>query len=238
MSRSHATHATLSPGTTLDPRLDLAHCAMFTLRYEAPYLLPWLAFHATLGIDHFYLYHDDVSPEFEHPLLPKLLETLGNSSYVTVYSMQSLLRSTDFNLSQYENLQDSALMHCNHVAFQNARWMASWDIDEYFVSGPPVDAASPATTVGKLKDKLRTLPAHVSGVVLPRFTFMSLPLPTLPPTAHTFEFETYRERSLLPDHGGKMIWRPRPGNNLKSVHSLQTREHGAVVFPDNTPVHQ
>ena len=39
-------------------------CALFSLRYEAPYLLPWLAYHRLLGFDRIILYHDDTSGMF------------------------------------------------------------------------------------------------------------------------------------------------------------------------------
>ena len=42
-----------SPGLVL--------CAIFTLRFEAPYILPWVAHHRRLGVDRLLLYHDDAS---------------------------------------------------------------------------------------------------------------------------------------------------------------------------------
>ena len=42
-----------SPGLVL--------CALFTLRFEAPYILPWVAHHRLLGVDRLLLYHDDAS---------------------------------------------------------------------------------------------------------------------------------------------------------------------------------
>ncbi len=31
---------------------DLAVCSLFTLRFEAPYLLPWIAAHLMMGVQH------------------------------------------------------------------------------------------------------------------------------------------------------------------------------------------
>ena len=65
--------------TAPSPSAPLVLCALFSLRYEAPYLLPWLAYHRMLGFDRIILYHDDASGMFSADLLEshsKLLQLL------------------------------------------------------------------------------------------------------------------------------------------------------------------
>ena len=45
----------------MPPRDELSLCAQVSLRYEMPYLLPWLAYHTLLGFDRILLYLDDLS---------------------------------------------------------------------------------------------------------------------------------------------------------------------------------
>ena len=58
-----------------DPGLVL--CALFTLRFEAPYILPWVAHHRLLGVDRLLLYHDDASGMWSPSLSERHSELLS-----------------------------------------------------------------------------------------------------------------------------------------------------------------
>ena len=58
-----------SPGLVL--------CALFTLRFEAPYILPWVAHHRRLGVDRLLLYHDDASGMWSPSLSERHSELLS-----------------------------------------------------------------------------------------------------------------------------------------------------------------
>jgi hypothetical protein len=68
-------------------------CCLFTLRFESTYLLPWLAHHAVLGVDHFDLYLDDASHSWDESQRVKhapLLRLLEDSKHITLHSMRGL----------------------------------------------------------------------------------------------------------------------------------------------------
>ena len=76
---------------TAAKRDELGICAQVSLRYEMPYLLPWLAYHTLLGFDRILLYLDDLSHlglidagEQGH-----VLKTLARASHVTVLRMSA-----------------------------------------------------------------------------------------------------------------------------------------------------
>src|SRR5690348_6409443 len=49
-------------------RYYLSACAIF--RNEAPYLAEWLVFHLGVGVEHFYLYENNSTDDFESVLAP------------------------------------------------------------------------------------------------------------------------------------------------------------------------
>ena len=94
-SASAGAQPTLQPlSSSPEPRLgarSVGLCSLFTLRYEAPYLLPWLAWHLMAGVSHVWLYQDDASPSYSPALAvthARLLKLLGSASdRVTLRSM-------------------------------------------------------------------------------------------------------------------------------------------------------
>ena len=110
-------------------------CALFSLRYEAPYLLPWLAYHRLLGFDRIILYHDDTSGMFSsdllesHSTLLQLLQRKASQpdSWLIMKSMAALGIK-----KQREQVRD-----CNKMAIAlGAAWATNFDIDEALAVGP------------------------------------------------------------------------------------------------------
>ena len=59
---------------------------MLTLKYEGPYLLPWLAWHKLAGIERIFLYLDDPLGTDAHVHAP-ILDAVGRVPWVSVTTM-------------------------------------------------------------------------------------------------------------------------------------------------------
>lgn len=176
---------------TLDDRQDnmtVALCSLMTLRMEAPHLLPWVAYHLLIGVDHIHLYHDDRSGMWNDKLIQlhrPLMNYLHAHKQVTLHSM------TEQNLeSQQDQIDHCTALLSNHLVggLPPATWVGNFDIDEMVVGGRPHDSAR---GVFDLKRVLRSLGARPQtvGVLVPRFTMggqvpprASPPSPTHPTT--------------------------------------------------------
>ena len=146
-----------NPSSKARPIIHL--CALFALRYEAPYLLPWIAHHANYGVDHFHLYMDDSSPSWSDYLLVVHAHTLAllrGSDKVTLYSMkQHGIKG-----------QEGQVEHCVVNTVSSADWVGNWDLDES-LSSQTYGSGTPGTP-GVLKRVLQALPQTALGVTIPR----------------------------------------------------------------------
>ena len=86
-------------------------CTRFTTRYEAPHLLPWLAFHRRVGVDHFHLYFHartaDLSVRAEAQLLAAVAAL--PEARVTIYNTTALGLDADTNIDR------NTMQHCTSV---------------------------------------------------------------------------------------------------------------------------
>ena len=176
--------------------VGLAVCSLFTLRYDAPYILPWLAHHRLLGVDRVILYHDDASGMWNstfsttHSKLLSVLQDARHSDWLTFHSTAALNLSTQFQ----------QLTHCNLEALKlNASWVGNWDADEVLHTITPRGASIAAVVA--------VLDPSAQAIILPRFEMLASPFPQFPPRATLSEYETYT-RHLGPNEGGKTLWRP------------------------------
>jgi hypothetical protein len=132
-------------------------CGLFALRYEAGYILPWIAHHARYGVDHFHLYLDDFSSSWDpkqSDVHERLLGILSNHPKISLYWM------TVVGLSS----QEEQLNHCRLVTAPVAEWAGNWDFDESLVSHTaPTTACMLKTLLGSLSNKTIgvTMPRHV-----------------------------------------------------------------------------
>ena len=125
----------LVPQTLLDrPEGDvlLLLCGLLTLRTEAAYVLPWVAHHKLMGVDHVVLYHDDASGSW-HPKLAiahkELLAHLAGDEFVTLFSMREQnLSSQAQQIGHCANLTSEIAASGEHAGA--AAWVGNWDIDE------------------------------------------------------------------------------------------------------------
>ena len=249
---------TAAPVASVGPaRPELSLCTLFTLRYVAPYLLPFVAYHMVAGFDHMYLYHDDLTPAWDTPLLRSLIEMLRMTPSVTLIPVSVARRENseaDPSASaDNTNVQKVQLHHCTRHAKRNTVWMGSWDVDEFPVFGAPMVPADvhmrsrtqpvAAPRPGAAREFVRAQPARVHGVMIPRVAFsartrpgeawLDKVLPPLPPDG-ALEVEWLVRRVGL-NRQTKPLWRAA-GNvaGAYDVHQLTTTEPGVIVLPDGT----
>ena len=91
---------------------DLAITAIF--KDEAPYLKEWLDYHLLAGVEHFYVYNNNSSDDYEKVLAP--------------YVEKNLVTLTDFpgkmmQMPAYEDAIEKYRFDCRYMAFI--------DIDEF-----------------------------------------------------------------------------------------------------------
>jgi hypothetical protein len=219
-------------GSTSEPPTVLL-CALFSLTFESTYILPWIAHHASLGVDHFDMYMDDVSPSWlpEHATdHAELIAVLEASDIVTLFSMKTLRMIS----------QERQLMHCTSNAMGRADWVGNWDIDEALVLGTPMmmdgeaaaadsRAAVQATTVASkrsergapapspppgttfseskaLKNLLGTIGDRVTGITIPRYDMGAASFQDLP-GEYELQYTQFKQRFKL-SNAGKSMWRP------------------------------
>ncbi len=225
----------------------LALCALFTLRLEAPFLLPWVAYHQLAGVDQVLLYHDDVSGSWAPSLAEKhadLLSELRQRPGVTLFSMSAL------NLrAQPEQVEHCQAYLQEHNPTPGATWAGNWDIDEVAALGrPPADKAAEgadgckAASTGTdgqspefdLKGMLRTLPPDAVGLYVPRFTFGATAGDELPAENAT-EWEQWRVR-LNWHTKGKVMWRVGAKVHTSHAgHNFNFPKARRLYFPDASP---
>lgn len=106
----------------LSAKNDLSICAIF--QDEAPYMKEWIEFHKLQGVQHFYLYNNNSSDEFQEVLNPYLI-----SGEVT-------LREWPYTYEEGKHgdwiaIQSDAYKDCLKKDGGENRWMAFIDIDEF-----------------------------------------------------------------------------------------------------------
>lgn len=230
----------LVPHALLDrPEGDvlLLMCGLLTLRTEAAYVLPWVAHHKLMGVDHMLLYHDDASGSW-HPKLAiahkKLLTHLASDESVTFLSMREHnLSSQAQQIGHCTNLTSEIAASARHAGA--AAWVGNWDMDEVPVMGAP-SAGSHSGELPSLKALLQTLPLDTAGMYVPRFTFGAAPSAELP-AAGLLEYEQWTQR-LNWHPKGKSLWRAGKAYPVVAGHSLamvdSSRQDLKLVLPDGT----
>jgi hypothetical protein len=122
-----ANEAGVSPGLALlglarghvAPRKDF--CILAPARNEGPYLLEWIAYHRSIGFEHFFIYTNDNSDGSE-----KLLAQLARHGVITLVHNDR---------GQRIGVQEKATAHGLSLLPQTLdyRWTAVMDLDEYIV---------------------------------------------------------------------------------------------------------
>lgn len=99
----------------VDFKYEVAVCAIF--KDEALFMREWIEYHLLIGVDHFYLYNNFSSDNYEEILKPYL-----NNHIVTL---------TDWPIHGNDNAQDRAYADCLHRFRDETHWVAIIDLDEF-----------------------------------------------------------------------------------------------------------
>lgn len=136
-------------------RYQLAVCAMF--KNEAPWLKEWIEYHRLLGADHFYLYNNDSTDDYEKVLSPYIREGLVE---LIEWSSTPEHKILDNKGPAHEPYQTAAYNDCvKQRALGIARWVAVIDIDEFIV--PVKGARSLQTMLNRMsKDNRGSIKMH------------------------------------------------------------------------------
>ncbi len=101
---------------------DLAIGSMF--RNTAPYLKEWVEYHRMIGVEHFWLYNDDSTDNWEEVLAPYILEGI-----VEVIYWPAEQHYYPFYLGKQMEAFNDAIRRAVGVA----KWVALIDLDEFLL---------------------------------------------------------------------------------------------------------
>ena len=214
---------------TGDSKLALANfalCARFSTRYEEKHVLPWVRWHAHLGVDRFLMYFDSLSSDLSDGHQRDAYDRLLAHPLVTVFNTSEL---------QIER-QGRALKHCVQQVDATANWGMDMDVDEILVGGDVLGPGCKGRTSlkGFILQHVSRLPTHVLGVVVPRISFSSNGHRD-PPLAT--QMQAYTARPAV-ERGkrfgsGKVIFRGGAGAHRSILkHTISTYGGHGVVYPD------
>lgn len=99
---------------------ELTICAIF--QNEAPFLREWLEFHRMIGVEHFWLYNNNSTDNYDEILKPYVRDKI-----VELFDWPS---PPDEDWIAYQNL---AYADCMSRSLGVAKWVAAIDIDEFIV---------------------------------------------------------------------------------------------------------
>ena len=219
----------------------LSICTLVAMRYEADYLLEWVAWHLLVGFARFYIYLDDrertgaggadTDGAFERRS-KLVLDALKRQSNVTVFSMRKVGVHT----------QKQQLEHCSGIARRQSVWMANWDVDEAPALGDPPSVKRDRQSVPSVAMLLSKLPSRFVGVIVPRVVFGCAE--HMQPLAQgSLALETFARRACDQSlhGGGKIIWRSDHLGQMARVrpagcHALFAARRSAICTADGTEV--
>lgn len=104
---------------------ELTICAIF--QNEAPYLTEWLEFHQRQGVQHFYLYNNNSTDNWEEILEPYIINNI-----VTLTDWAQDYEEGD--MAKWNSIQCGAYNHCLKQIRGEAKWCAFIDLDEFLFS--------------------------------------------------------------------------------------------------------
>lgn len=118
---------------TIFANYELSICAIF--KNEGPYLKEWIEFHKLQGVQHFYLYNNNSTDDFE-----KILKPYIKSREVTLINWPYTFKSGETH--KWLKIQKDAYNNCLNDYGSDSIWIAFIDIDEFLfcINGTPLPA--------------------------------------------------------------------------------------------------
>lgn len=105
---------------------------------EAPWLKEWIEFHRLIGVEHFYLYNNDSSDNFEEVLKPYI--EAGIVDLIPWHSHSSPWIDPGKEDPRWVGFQLTAYKDCMQRTLGKAKWVAIIDIDEFLVPTEGIDS--------------------------------------------------------------------------------------------------
>ena len=188
----------------------LAICAVF--KDEAEYLDEWVRFHRSQGVEHFFLYNNFSSDNFEQVLAP-------HADYVTV---------TNWPISFLEGGQLRAMVHAIERLRGTYRWLAIIDVDE-FIFG----------TMRRLVEELALEPySHADQVLVNTICYGTSGISDYPPGTLLKHLTRRAPLWWRRNSQRKCIVNPHAVERVTLIHEMQVREgsinvtgSGKIVSP-------
>lgn len=103
-------------------KYQLSIAAIF--RNEAHYLKEWIEYYRLLGVEHFYLYNNLSSDNYQEQLTPYIKNGIVELTEWTQHA---------YNWQEWDHTQVAAYRHALGKAKHHTRWLAIIDIDEFIV---------------------------------------------------------------------------------------------------------
>ena len=117
---------------------NVAVCSRWSPRYEALHVLPWLAHHNLLGVDHFFMYLAPPYTNASSPLELRVRALVAASPMVTLLQtdrVPTILGSASEGTRSLDT-EGVSLVDCMQRLRRSARWgLGFLDIDELLVVG-------------------------------------------------------------------------------------------------------
>lgn len=109
-------------------KYNLSVCAIF--KNEAPYFKEWIEYHKLVGVNHFYLYNNGSTDNFEEVLKPYVEN--GDVTLIN-WPNQHVEHWKNYMWAWVYTTQVSAYENAIQKAWSESKWIAPIDIDEFIV---------------------------------------------------------------------------------------------------------
>ena len=97
---------------------------------EGPYLREWIEYHRMVGVEHFYLYNNDSTDNYQQSIGDYV-----NNGIVSLFNIPG------------EKVQTQAYNHCLKIAKEESIWLAIIDLDEFII---PKDKTTIPETINEI----------------------------------------------------------------------------------------
>lgn len=194
---------------------DLSICLIF--QNEAPYLKEWIEFHRLLGVDHFYLYNNLSTDNYQQVLKPYIRKG--------IVDLVEWPHPAD-NVQEWDKIQVAAYQHAWLKAIGQTKWLAFLDSDEFLF--PVRHTNLPKFLTRYEKEN------HIGGVCVNWVMYGTSGVKKIPEDKLLIETLVYSQQGGH-DHF-KSIVRPERVAEVCSPHYVHYQKGICHCTPSNKPV--
>ena len=183
---------------------------------EDPFLAEWLAYHALIGVEHFYIYDNESAvPVRKHPAVKKYLAA-GRASVMEITGRQMQLRVYD---------------HCIQKFGRDNFWIAFIDLDEF------ICLKTPGRELSDARPLLAEFEEH-AGLGLSWQPFTSGGRLGSPESPVISSYTQVPARWSRDNFHIKSIMRPNRAGAAKNAHTFLTLNGASMVNEEHRPIPQ